>query len=237
MQLTQRRSALWIAAGLLLVLAVAAALWLLSNQGTPQERLISEIRRELAQVTSVEGRLNITVQGVTLQQELWVQRPGFLRTETEEGPSEFAGTIVVLNDKEGWVYTPALHMATVVDRAAYSDTLAGDAGSGSLLERMPDRVLVALQAETQIHIGERTQVAGREATLVEVAIPENDPSLPAGVLQVWLDDQYSYPLAWRDSSGRDVRFTSVTFNADIDPVTFVFFPPPSASVHRVNPSN
>src|SRR5690606_37674590 len=152
-----------------------------------------------------------TLQGVTLEQELWVQRPGFLRTETEAGPSAFAGTIVVLNDEEGWAYSPALHMATVVDRAAYRAALAGEAAAGSLVEPMPDRILAALQGEAQFNQGERTQIAGRAATLLEIVIPANDPSLPAGTLQVWLDDQYAYPLAWRDSSGRELRFNSVTF--------------------------
>ena len=141
----------------------------------------------------------------------------------------------MLNDTEGWVYSEALNMATVVARASYSDTLAAEAGAGSLLERMPDRILTALQQETQLNIGERTQIAGRAATLVEVVIPAGEPSFPEGVLQVWLDDQYAYPLAWRDSSGRKLRFSSVTFNADIDPVTFVFFPPPGSSVRRIAP--
>jgi outer membrane lipoprotein-sorting protein len=186
-------------------------------------------------VETVQGRATITLEGVALEQELWVQRPGFMRTETEAGPGAFAGTIVVLNDQEGWVYSPALDMATVVDRAAFHDELADEAGAGSILERMPDRILSALQVETQLNIGDRTQVAGRAATLIEVVIPPNDPSLPAGVLQVWLDDQYSYPLAWRDSSGRELRFTSVIYNAEIDPVTFLFFPPPGASVRRIQP--
>jgi outer membrane lipoprotein-sorting protein len=232
----QRRDQLWIAAAILLLIAVALYYWLTFNQGTPHERLVAEITRELDRVTTVQGRVNITLQGVTLEQELWVQRPGFLRTETEAGPSAFDGTIVVLNDKEGWVYSPALDMATVVDRASYKEDLAGDAGAGSILERMPDRILAALQNETQIHLGDRSVIAGRAATFLEVVIPPNDPSLPEGILQVWLDDEYSYPLAWQDSSGRDFRFTSVTFNAEIDPVTFVFFPPPGASVRRIEPS-
>lgn len=236
MSIMNRRGLLAIAAGLLLLILVAGAVWLNSDRGTPQEQLVGKMTRQLASVDTVQGRVNITLQGVTLAQELWVQRPGFLRTETEAGPSAFAGTIVVLNDQEGWVYSPALDMATVVDRAGYNDNLAGEAGTGSILERMPDRILAALQTETQLNIGDRTQIAGRAATLIEFVIPPNDPSLPAGILHVWLDDQYSYPLAWRDSNGREMRFTSVTFNADIDPVTFIFFPPPGASVRRIEPS-
>lgn len=236
MQTVSARTLIWVAAGLLLVLGVVAVIWQTINSGTPQERLVAEIERELERVKTVQGRVNISLQGVTLNQELWVQRPGFLRTETEAGPSGFAGTIVVLNDKEGWVYTPALNMATVVDRAAYQDSLAGEAGAGSILERMPDRILAALQQETQFNVGDRTAIAGRAATLIEFVVAGNDPSLPAGTLQVWLDDQYSYPIAWRDANGRELRFESVTFNAEIDPLTFVFFPPPGASVRRINPS-
>lgn len=231
-----RRGLLGIAAGLLLLLLVAGTVWWNRDRGTPQEQLVAKIERQLATVETVQGRVNITLQGVTLNQELWVKRPGFLRTETEAGPSAFAGTIVVLNDQEGWVYSPALDMATVVNRAGYDGELAGEVGTGSILERMPDRILAALQTETQLNIGDRTQVAGRAATLIEFVIPPNDPSLPAGILQVWLDDQYSYPLAWRDSNGREMRFTSVTFNAKIDPVTFLFFPPPGASVRRIEPT-
>lgn len=236
MQLNQHRSQLWLAAGLLLIIAAAVALWLLNNRGTPQERLSAEIARELARVETVQGRVMVTLQGVTLEQELWVQRPNFLRTETEAGPSAFAGTIVVLNNEEGWVYSPALEMATVVNRSSFQEELADEAGAGSILERMPDRVMAAVQNQTQIHQGDRIQVAGRAATLLEIVIPPGDPSLPAGTLQVWLDDQYSYPLAWRDSNGREVRFESVIFNAEIDPVTFVFFPPPGASVRRIEPN-
>jgi len=231
-----RRGPLWIIAGVLLLIVIAAVVWLSSDHGTAQENLVAEATRELARVKTVQGRLNITQQGATLQQKLWVQRPGFLRTETEAGPKEVEGTIVVLNDKEGWVYSPALDMATVVDRANYQDTLAGDTGAGSLLERMPDLVLAALKDETQIHIGDSSEIAGRAATLVEIVIPANDPSFPAGILQVWLDNEYSYPLAWRDSNGRELRFSSVTFNSDIDPLTFVFYPPPGANVHRIQPT-
>lgn len=233
--LLNRRTVAWIAASLTLLLLVAAALWLSFGRGTPQEQLINEIRRELSRVETVQGRANISLQAVTLEQELWVRRPGYLRTETEAGPSAFAGTIVVLNPTEGWVYTPALNMATVVDRASYEASFTEEAGAGSLLERMPDRILAALAEAPQIHAGERTAIAGRAATRIELLIPAGDPSLPPGVLQVWLDDQFSYPLAWRDATGREMRFTTITFNAEIDELTFVFFPPPGASVRRVEP--
>lgn len=225
---------LWLVLGAALL--VAAGLWLWSQRGTPQERLIAEIQRELAGVKTVEGRLQISLQGVTLEQEFWTQRPGFLRTETEAGPGAFSGTIVVLNDTEGWVYSPALNLATVVDRSGFREELAGQAGAGSLLERLPDHIVAALESGVPVHVGDRSAVAGRAATLVELVIPANDPALPGGPLRVWLDDQYSYPIAWQDASGRELRFTSITFNREIDPATFVFFPPPGAGVQRVSPN-
>src|SRR5688572_14303161 len=132
MQFNRRRDQLWLAGGVLLLIVVGVVFWLLGNRGTPQERLITEIERKLMRVETVQGRVTISLQGASLEQELWVQRPSFMRTETEAGPGAFDGTIVVLNDKEGWVYSPALDMATVVDRAAYSADLAGEAGAGSM---------------------------------------------------------------------------------------------------------
>ena len=216
--------------------AIGLALWLWLPRGAPQQRQIAEIENELASVRTVEGRLNISLQGVTLEQEFWAQRPGFLRTETEAGPGAFDGTIVVLNDTEGWVYNPALNLATVVDRSDFSEQMAGEAGAGSILERLPDRIVAALQQGAPVNVGERTAIAGRSATLIEMVIPSDDPAFPGGPLRVWLDDQYSYPLAWLDASGRELHFTSVRFNREIDPVTFVFFPPPGAGVQRVSPT-
>jgi outer membrane lipoprotein-sorting protein len=221
----------------LLVLLLAAVVWYfaLRPQGTPQTRLIDELERELARVNTVQGRLTISLQNVNLEQELWVQRPQRLRTETSAGPSAFAGTIVVLNQEEGWVYSPALNMATVVDRSAYSAEAAGEPGAGSLLERMPDSILAALAGGSPIQRGAPETIAGRQATPLDLTIPPGDASFPAGVLRVWLDDEFSYPLAWQDSSNRALRFSSIAFNQEIDPVTFVFYPPPGAGVQRVEP--
>lgn len=221
----------------LLIAGLAAVVWFfaLRAQDTPQTRLIDELERELSQVNTVEGRLTINLQNVTLEQELWVQRPQRLRTETSAGPSAFAGTIVVLNQEEGWVYSPALNMATVVDRSVYSAEAAGEPGAGSLLERMPDSILAALRGGSPLQRSAAETIAGRQATLLELTIPPGDPSFPPGTLRVWLDDQFSYPLAWQDSSNRTLRFISVAFNREIDPVTFTFFPPASAGVHRIEP--
>lgn len=221
--------------GVLLTLLLAAAVWGFSARGAPHERLIDELTRELSRVETVQGRLTISLSNATLEQELWVQRPLMLRTETSAGPGAFQGTIVVLNDVEGWVYSPALRMATVVDRSRYSAETAGEPGAGSLLERMPDSILAALRGGSPIQRGHPEVIAGRQATLLELTIPPGDTSFPAGPLRVWLDDEFSYPLAWQDSSGRSLRFSSLVFNREIDPVTFRFFPPPGASVQRIEP--
>jgi outer membrane lipoprotein-sorting protein len=200
--------------------------------------LADDLESRLTRVTSVQGRLSITLQGVTLQQELWVVRPHFLRTETAQGPGAFAGTIVVLNEQEGWVYTPALDRASVVDRSDFNADLAGQAGAGSLLERMPDAIIAALRAGTTHHAEASSEaVAGRAVTLLELVVPPGDASFPPGPLQVWLDREFAYPLRWRDSSGRELSFSQVVFNQPVDPVTFTFFPPPGAHVQRVEPGN
>lgn len=233
------RNRILASSALLLVVALAVYGWW-TSQGDPSARLPDEVARELARVTTVQGRLDITFQGVTLEQELWAQRPGYLRTETEQGPSAFAGTLVVLTPEEGWVYSPALYMATVVDRraAASQEDVELEANNvmGSILERMPDRILDSLRRGTPSHRSERSEIAGRAAVRLDLVIANDDPTLPAGPLTVWLDEQYSYPLAWRDSQGRELRFRSIAFNAEIDPATFVFHPPPGASVRRVTPA-
>lgn len=218
-----------------LLIAAGVGWFVFRPRGTPQEQLIAEVQRELGRIESVQGRLTISLQSATLEQELWVQRPNLMRTETSSGPGGFQGTIVMLNAAEGWVYSPALNMATVVDRSAYSAETSGEPGAGSLLERMPDSIIAALVAGGPVQQGETQTIAGRQATLFELSIPQGDASFPPGVLRVWLDDQYSYPLAWQDSSNRTLRFSMIEFNREIDPATFTFFPPPGANVHRIAP--
>lgn len=220
-----------------LALLIAAGIgWLTFRpRSTPQARLIAEVQRELGRVETVQGRLTISLQGAALEQELWIQRPNLMRTETSSGPGGFQGTIVMLNEREGWVYSPALNMATVIDRSAYSAEASGEPGAGSLLERMPDSIIAALAAGSPVQKGEAETIAGRQATLFELSIPPGDASFPPGIMRVWLDDQYSYPLAWQDSRKRTLRFSMVEFNREIDPATFTFFPPPGAGVHRIVP--
>jgi outer membrane lipoprotein-sorting protein len=225
-----------IAAVLLLLILGAILFYLLRNaSASPEERLIASIEARLASMHTVQGRLQITVQSVVLEQELWLEHPNLLRTETESGPSAFAGTIVVLNETEGWVYSPALFMATVVDRTDYSPGIAREAGVGSMLERMPNNLLDALRNNFPARVGGPMRVANRATTALEIVVPDGQTLLPPGLLQVWLDDQYGYPLAWKDGTGREIRFTMVRFNEPIDPATFIFIPPPGADVRRVQP--
>jgi outer membrane lipoprotein-sorting protein len=197
------------------------------------EEMASDMETKLARMETVQGLLDISFQNITLQQQLWVERPNRLRTETAVGPGAFRGVIVVLNENEGWVYSPALTMATVVDRSGYDPDLAGASGAGSMLERVPAAVLNGLRAGYAMNDLGRETVAGRRVRHIELVVPPNDPSFPPGPLHVWLDDRYGYPLGFRDSSARQVMFRSVQFNQSIDPLTFVFFPPPSAQVQRV----
>lgn len=210
----------------------------LSGCGAEQsgpEKLAATMEQGLAKLQTIEGRLAISTGPVTLQQKLWVQQPNFLRTETAEGPTAYKGTIVVLNNKDGWFYNPALRMVTLVDRSNYDPKIAAEAGAGSLLERMPTHLLALLQTNPPVHEIGRETVAGRDTQHVEIVIAGQNKDFPTGLLQLWLDEEYGYPLALTLSSGLKIRFTTIAFNRTIDPLTFVFVPPPGALVQRVNP--
>jgi outer membrane lipoprotein-sorting protein len=199
------------------------------------EQLASNTEEGLAKVQTVQGRMDISTGPVTLQQKLWVQRPNFLRTETEEGPAQFKRTIVVLNDKDGWFYNPALRLVTVTDRSKYDPTLAAEAGTGSMLERMPTEILALLRTNPSIHEVGGEEIADRDTIHIEIVINGQTKAFPNGPLQLWLDKEFGYPLAVMTSSGLKIRFTMVEFNRTIDPLTFIFVPPPGALVQRVNP--
>ncbi len=127
----------------------------------PHAALLRQLDDGLARVETVQGLLDITQGPVTLNQEFWLQRPSFLRTETESGPGAFQGVIVALNHREGWVYSPALNLVTVVDRSNYTPVLAGEAGAGSSLERLPADVRRAVEAGYPIHKAGNETLAGR----------------------------------------------------------------------------
>ncbi len=220
--------------GLLLTL-LTLFLTACGDQRPLAEKLASTTEQALAKMQSVQGRMDISTGPVTLQQKLWVQRPNFLRTETEAGPPQFKGTIVVLNDKDGWFYNPALRLVTVTDRSKYDPALTAEAGTGSMLERMPSDILALLRTNPAVHEVGSEEVAGRDTTHIEIVINGQTKAFPDGLLQLWLDQEYGYPLAVTTSSGLKIRFTMVEFNPTIDPLTFIFVPPPGALVQRVNP--
>ena len=230
-----RQKIIRVFASWLVLLLLSLSLSGCGDERTGPEKLAATMEQGLAKLQTVEGRLDISTGPVTLQQKLWVQRPTFLRTETAEGPAAYKGTIVVLNNKDGWFYNPALRMVTLVDRSNYDPKLAAEAGAGSMLERMPTNLLTLLRTNPAVHeIGSET-VAGRDTQHVEIVIAGQNKDFPSGLLQLWLDQEYGYPLALTLSSGLKIRFTTIEFNRTIDPLTFVFVPPPGALVQRVNP--
>jgi len=225
------------AAFVLLVLLTLLTVSGCSGAKDQHSSLLRQMDARLARVETVQGRLDISQGPVTLNQKFWLQRPSYLRTETESGPGAFLGVIVALNDSEGWVYSPALNMATVVDRTDYTPDLAGEAGAGSSLERLPGDIRRAVEARYPLHKVESDVIAGRRTDHWEISVPAGDASFPAGPLHVWLDAEYAYPLALRDSDGRELRFRSIVFNTAVDPLVFVFVPPPGALVQRVEPGD
>jgi outer membrane lipoprotein-sorting protein len=200
---------------------------------SPAQRLAEQMAESLMQVESVMGRLEISNSSITLEQELWVQPPMRLRTETNAGPEAFKGTIVVLNDQEGWFYSPALNMATVAQRSGFDAELAQEAGAGSMLERLPTTIVKLLQTSPSLNEAGREEIAGRMTRRIELFATQAVDTIPAGALQVWLDEEFAYPLALTMSNQMQIRFTWVQFNQPIDPVTFIFVPPPGAQVQRL----
>lgn len=215
------------------LLCMALGLNACGDARSPAEQVAAQIESGLAKLQTIQGRLEITTGQVVLQQELWVERPNHLRTETEEGPAEFKGTIVVLNAKESWLYNPAVNLVTLVDRTQASPKLPDTAGAGSMLERLPTDIQALLQAKPDINQVGSEVIAGRTTNHLEIVNNGQSTAFPAGLIKVWLDDTYYYPLAVTLSSGLSIRFTSVDFNQSIDPLTFTFVPPPGVRVQKV----
>lgn len=215
------------------ILIIVALLLAGCGSGTPKsDEIASKMESNLAKVKTLKGRLRLTMGTVSLLQEVWVQPPKFLRAETEEGPPGFQGTILVLNEKEGWLYSPDLDIATVVDRSDYTPEMGGGAGS-SFLETMPQEVLTVLKSAKGINVIGKEEVADRKAYHVEVVSDQETNIFKPGTLNIWLDTRFYYPLAVKTSTGLEIRFELIKFNEEIDPLTFVFFPPPGAAVRRV----
>ena len=95
-------------------------------------------------------------------------------------------------------------------------------------------MLAALRAGDIQIIGEEP-VAGRNALRVQMLLPptQNPLAQVGEQLTVWLDRSTYYPLAIEGDTGFRMRFEFIKFNETIDPLTFVFFPPPGATVRRI----
>lgn len=222
-----------IVVGLALAAGVGLAVLSFTNRVPDAGSLPDEAAAGLELLKTVQGRLQLGKDDQMLEYELWVQRPRHLRAEAElKGLDRKAVYIMTFNEEEAWTYDPLLNLATVTDRS--EGAAAGTRFGTSLLETMPDDVLAALQAgELQI-LGEEA-VAGRNTLRVQVLLPPGQSPLEeAGEqLTVWLDMNTFYPLAIEGDTGFQMRFDFIKFDEEIDPRTFVFFPPPGATVRRI----
>jgi len=213
---------------LLLILALAGC-----GGGPTAEKTATEMARRLPQVRTVMGRVEIQVGEDLLKDELWVQRPTFLRAETEEGPAEYKDMIVVLNETEAWYYVPALDVTLIADRQTFQPEVGALTGS-NLLEAMPEEIQAALSKADAFNYVGREKMAGRDVHHMEMNLPEAVGILPAGVLTLWLDQETYYPLRVKTPGGLEITFTDVRFNQEIDPKTFIFVPPPGMEVRRID---
>ncbi len=200
--------------------------------GPDAAKTAKEMARRLPQVRTVMGKVEIRVGEDLLKDELWVQRPTFLRAETEEGPAEYKDMIVVLNETEAWYYVPALDVTLIADRQTFVPEVGALTGS-NLLEAMPEEILAALPKADAFNYVGREKMAGRDVHHMEMNLPQAVGILPAGVLTLWLDQETYYPLGVKTPGGLEITFTDVRFNQEIDPKTFIFVPPPGMEVRRI----
>ena len=221
-------------AGLLLLVGVVLALIFVTNRAPDADRLPDEVAARLEKLQTVKGRLLLGKDDQTLEYELWVQRPRHLRAEAElKGLDRKAVFIMMFNAEEAWTYDPLLNIATVTDRTKEPPAERARFGT-SLFETMPEDVLAALRAGDLQIIGEEP-VAGRNALRVQMLLPSaQNPLAEVGEqMTVWLDRSTYYPLAIEGDTGFRMRFEFIKFNEAIDPLTFVFYPPPGATVRRI----
>ncbi len=220
--------------GLALAAGVGLAVFSFTTRIPTAESLPDEVAAGLEELKTVQGRLQMGKDDQMVEYELWVQRPRHLRAEAElEGLDRKAVFIMTFNEEEAWMYDPVLNLATVTDRAQGASLEDSRFGT-SVLETMPNDVLAALRAGTLQIVGEEA-VAGRNALRVQVLLPlGQSPFEEAGEqVTVWLDRSTYYPLAIEGNTGFRMRFDFIRFDEEIDPRTFVFFPPPGATVRRV----
>lgn len=219
-------------AAAIVIVAVLAGVWLVNSRPPSAEELPDRMAAALEGMKTVAGRVDVTQGTVTLEQEFWSQPPTFTRVEVDKGPAGFQGTIIVLNETDAWVYVPSLGLVTVADRA--DAPTADDAQVGtSYLATLAEDVEAALRGSTDVQIIGDDQAAGRPALRVQMFVEPDATPFDAGRLTVWLDKRFYYPLAVEGDNGFNLAFQFVRFNQEIDPATFVFVPPPGATVRRV----
>ena len=218
--------------GLALLVGVVLGIVVFSTRAPDADSLPEEVAARLETLETVQGRLALGKGDQMIEYELWVQRPRHLRAETElQGLDRKAVFIMMFNEDEAWMYDPLLDIATVTDRTK-GPPIDGSRFGTSLLETMAEDVLAALRdGDVQI-IGEES-VAGRDALRVQMLLPQGQNPFEGERLTVWLDKSVYYPLAIESDAGFRMRFEFIRFNEAIDPLTFVFFPPPGATVRRV----
>jgi outer membrane lipoprotein-sorting protein len=214
------------------IVAVLAGLYFFNNRTPSAAQLPDRMAAQLTGMNTVQGRVDVTQGTVTLEQEFWSQPPTFMRAEVDKGPAGFQGTIVVLDAKETWVYVPSLGLVTVADRENAPTVDGGQAGT-SYLETLAADVEAALRTSKDVQIIGEEQAAGRPALRVQLFVNPTDTPFGAGQLTVWLDKRFYYPLAVEGDNGFSLRFQFARFNQEIDPATWVFVPPPGATVRRV----
>ncbi|MFZ1754641.1 MAG: hypothetical protein WBO46_05510 [Caldilineaceae bacterium] len=214
------------------IVAVLAGFYLFNSRTPTAAQLPGRMAAALEGMKTVQGRVDVTQGTVTLEQEFWSQPPTFMRAEVDKGPQGFQGTIVVLDEKEAWVYVPALGLVTVADRENSPTTQAGQIGT-SYLETLAADVETALRTSKDVQVIGQEQAAGRPAWRVQLFVNPTDTPFGAGQLTVWLDKRFYYPLAVEGDNGFRLRFEFARFNQEIDPATWVFVPPPGATVRRV----
>jgi len=219
-------------AAAVVIVVVLAGLYFFNRRIPSAADLPARMEAGLARMHTVAGRVNVTQGAITLEQEFWSQPPTFMRAEVDKGPEGFQGTIVVLNETDAWVYVPALGLVTVADRSQRPTTEGTQAGT-SYLETLADDILAALRASNDVQIIGEDEAAGRPALRVQMLVKPADTPFGTGQLTVWLDRRFYYPLAVEGDNGFSLRFQFARFNQAIDPATFMFVPPPGATVRRV----
>lgn len=222
-------------AALALAAGVALAVFFTTSGRTPDAGSLPDAAAaQLAKLKTVQGRLALGRDDQALEYELWVERPRHLRAEAElQGLDRKAVYIIMFNEDEAWTYDPLLDIATVTDRSKALSAEGARFGT-SLLETMPEDLLAAMRAGDVQILGEET-VAGREALRVQVLLPSaQNPLAQAGEqMTAWLDKRTYYPLAIEGDTGFRMRFSFIRYDEEIDPLTFVFYPPPGATVRRI----